>query len=117
VERVLSTKNLKDGINVIKEAARDIFVRREDDTEYGHNKKSTLIDFEGHKVMTLPIYFTHNLDNMNDLSTDVTSTMAAYAAMAVDYNEMNKVINVLEVGRDLMREREVAVTEGDKPLI
>ena len=51
------------------------------------------------------------------MSTDIVSTLTAYAAMANDYDEMNKVIDVLELGRDLLRERQVTQTQGGKPLV
>jgi hypothetical protein len=55
----------------------------------------------------LPIYFTklREGENANDLSTDIAGTLTAYAAMVNDFDEMSKVIDVLEVGRDLLRER------------
>ena len=37
--------------------------------------------------------------------------------MANDFDEMNKVIDVLEVGRDMLRERQVTQTEGGKPMV
>ena len=46
-------------------------------------------------------------ESPNDLSTDIVSTLTAYAAMANDFNEMNKVIDVLELGRDMLKEREI----------
>lgn len=43
--------------------------------------------------------------------------MTAYASMANEFDEMNKVINVLEVGRDILRERQITQTSGGKPII
>ena len=70
-------------------------------------------------MQTLPIYFTKlkKGESANDLSTDIVSTLTAYAAMANDFDEMNKVIDVLELGRDLLRERQVIQTQGGKPLV
>lgn len=94
------------------ESMKDNLVRREDETDLF--SKSTLIDFEGNEFMALPIYYTSKLKDMNDLSTDVASTMIAYASMANDFNRMNEVIDSLEVGRILLRQRKVTQTEGDK---
>ena len=79
-------------------------------------------DFEGNEVQTLPIYFTKlkEGESANDLSTDIVSTLTAYAAMANDYDEMNKVIDVLELGRDIIRNPDlykIKKTRGDKPLV
>lgn len=117
VERIRKAGSLKEQMQVMKENTKDVFMRREDDTEFGNYRKKAIQDFEGNQVMSLPIYFTRNLENMNDLSRDMTSNMIAYASMALDYDEMNKAINILEVGRDLMKEREIPVTEGGKPLV
>jgi hypothetical protein len=40
--------------------------------------------------------------------------MIAYASMANDFNRMNEVIDSLEVGRILLRQRKVTQTEGNK---
>lgn len=37
--------------------------------------------------------------------------------MANDYKEMNRIIDVLEVGRSLIRDREVTQTNGERPLV
>lgn len=107
LERVKSAKSFKDAYKQILEGAKDILVRRSDDTDL--RDKVTVTDFEGNIAEQLPIYFTKisKLDNIDDISEDVTSTMIAYAAMAQNYNELNKVIDTLEIGRGLMREREV----------
>jgi len=79
--------------------------------------KSNLLDFEGNKVMTLPIYFVGKLDNMDDLSTDATSSLAAYASMAVEFNEMSQAVHLLELTRDVMKHRVVDMTENGKPIM
>ena len=74
------------------ESMKDNLVRREDETDLLN--KSTLMDFEGNEFMSLPIYYTHKLKDMNDLSTDVASTMIAYASMINDYNKMNVALRI-----------------------
>lgn len=116
LERVKSSDGIKSGTKQIWESIKDEFIRRTDDSDFGD--KAAVKDFEGNEVQILPIYFTKlkEGESPNDLSTDVTSTLTAYAAMAHDYDEMNKVIDVLELGRDLLRERQVIQTQGDKAL-
>lgn len=94
------------------ESMKDNLVKREDDT--GMTDKSTIMDFEGNEVMRLPIYYTKHLQDMKDLSTDVASSMIAYAAMAIEYDKMNEVIDTLEVGRILLKNRKVIQREGKK---
>lgn len=117
LERVKSSEDVKSGTKQIWESIKDEFIRRTDDTDFG--SKAAVEDFEGNKVQMLPIYFTKLKDgeSANDISTDIVSTMTAYAAMANDYDEMNKVIDVLELGRDLLKERKVEETQGGKSLV
>ena len=117
LERVKSSDGVKSGAKQIWESIKDEFIRRSDDTDFGD--KATVKDFEDREVQMLPIYYTKlkEGESPNDLSTDIVSTLTAYAAMANDFDEMNKVIDVLEVGRDMLREREVTQTRAGKPLV
>ena len=117
LERVKSSDSVKSGTKQIWESIKDEFIRRTDDADFGD--RATVKDFEGNEVQTLPIYFTKlkEGESANDISTDIVSTLTAYAAMANDFDEMNKVIDVLELGRDLLRERQVTQTQGGKPLV
>lgn len=117
LEKVKASNNVRSGVKQIWESIKDEFVRRTDDVDFGD--RATIKDFEGNEVQVLPIYFTKlkEGEDANDLSTDIVSTLTAYAAMVNDFDEMNKVIDVLELGRDLLKERQVVQTQGGKPLI
>ena len=97
---------------------KDSFVRREDDTEFGEQdeRSSVMLDFLGNPVNRLPIYYTKELEDMNRLSTDFSSSLIAYAGMAINYSEMNKIIDVLELTREYVHERDVKQWSGDKQL-
>lgn len=107
LERAMSKGNK---FQYLWESIKDNLVRREDDTEFAYARQ----DFEGNQIYTLPIYYTRPLKDKGDLSTDCTSTMIAYAAMANDYAAMNDVIDALETGRTILAERRVAQTRGGK---
>lgn len=107
LERVMGRGNK---FQYLWESFKDNLVRREDDTEFANARQ----DFEGNQIYNLPIYYTRPLKDKNDLSTDCTSTMIAYAAMANDYAAMNDVIDALETGRTILSERRVAQTRGGK---
>ena len=87
----------------------DNFVRREDDVEFGvvnHNgeyekllTKEIRLDMSGNPIEQLPVYYTTKLYNMDRLSTDITSSMMAYSGMAINFSEMNKIIDALELIR------------------
>lgn len=107
LERVMGKGNK---FQYLWESLKDNLVRREDDTEFAYARQ----DFEGNQIYNLPIYYTRPLKDKNDLSTDCTSTMIAYAAMANDYAAMNDVIDALETGRVILSERKWAQTRGNK---
>lgn len=71
------------------------------------NRKFVMEDFSGKIVEKLPVYYTQRLEDMDRLSTDFTSSLLAYSSMAVNYSEMNKIIDVMELTRDLIRDRDV----------
>ena len=107
LERVMGRGNK---FQYLWESFKDNLVRREDDTEFAYARQ----DFEGNQIYNLPIYYTRPLKDKNDLSTDCTSTMIAYAAMANDYAAMNDIVDALETGRTILSERKVAQTRGGK---
>lgn len=116
-ERIKSSSSVGAGAKQFWEHLKDQVIRRADDTDFGY--RSTILDFENREVQMLPIYYTKMKkgESANDISTDVVGTLTAYAAMANDFYQMNKIIDVLEVGRDLMRERQIAQRLGGKPLV
>jgi len=116
VERIKNSTNLKEATVQFTESIKDAFIRRSDDIDFGD--RTTIKDFEDREVQTLPIYYTKwkDKETLNDLSTDIISTMVAYANMAIEFDEMNKVLHILEVGRDIIREREVGTLKGGKPV-
>lgn len=100
------------------ENLKDRFLRRSDDTEFGGDEISNLFTtFSGKPIDRLPIYYTTELEDMSRLSTDFTSSMLAYAGMAINYSEMNKIIDALELTKDLAMDREVQQYSGDKKLV
>lgn len=109
IERVKGAKDIKSGAKEIWEGIKDGWIRRGDDTEFGEESKD--VDFEGNKIMKLPIFYLRMRagESAEDLSTDIVSTMTAYAAMVNDYSAMNKVIDILELSRDMVRD---AASEG-----
>lgn len=116
----------KEASKLILDNLKDNFVRRSDDTDWGEETlfaeekderiKNIKLDFLGNPIQTLPIYFTNRLEDMSRLSTDFTASIMAYAGMAVNYNEMNKIIDALELARDLVLDREIKQSSGDSEL-
>ncbi len=105
----------KEASKLILENLKDNFIRRSDDSEYG-DSSNILLDFSGKPVDRLPIYYTRPLEDVDRLSLDFTSSMMAYAGMAINYSEMNKIVDALELTRSLVKEREIQQYSGDHKL-
>lgn len=102
----------------IKNSIGETFLDREDDDQiFGEKYAEGLQDFSGQEFMTLPVLYTNRLKNPNELSTDVFGSLMAYAFMACNYEQMDKIIDPLEVGRTLIKEnRKVKKTRGGRML-
>ena len=112
-----STKSVSDFFTNIKENIANEFLEREDDDQiFGDTKVSKgMTDFAGNEYMTLPILYTNKLKNPDELSTDIFASLMSYAYMAIQYKEMDKIIDPLEIGRTLVTEdRKVNLTRGGK---
>ena len=89
----------------------------DDDQLFGHTARGSIKDFEGHEYMVLPILYTGRLENPQELSTDIFSTLMSYAYMATQYKAMSDVVDALEIGRNIMKERKVKEDRGGFPVI
>lgn len=118
VERIKESDSFKTGTKALWESIKDSVIRRSDDTETGNI--STLIDFENRAVDSLPILYTSikKGESYADISTDAISTLAAYADMANNFNNMKDIVDVMEIGRYYLREnRKITKTSGGKALV
>ena len=113
-------------LQMVKNKITDVFQHREDDTEYGESlddvletngMKRALSDINGHELMKLPLFFSHDIKDKTRLSTDFSRGMLAMMTAALQYNEMNKVIDALMLSKDwLLSKRSTQKTAGDKVL-
>jgi hypothetical protein len=104
-------KNIKDGIeepDAAYENAADEILERLSEADFA----IVDTDFANHRIQRLPIYYTRPLRDKKMLSTDFSSTIVAYSAMAVNYEKMNEVIDIPEAGRSYIKERAVLEKEG-----
>lgn len=103
--------------NIKESIASSILEREDDDTIFG-NKKTSLMGFDGREFMTLPVLYTNRLEDPNELSEDVFATLMSYAYMANNYEQMDKIIDGLETGRDIVEnQRKVVTTRGGEALM
>lgn len=74
-------------------------------------------DFADHRIQKLPIYYTRRLHDMRLLSTDFSGSMVAYSAMAINYEKMNEVVDILEVGRDYLHNKPIETSAGNRSMV
>lgn len=98
----------------ISEAAKNSVISRVDDTDFGY--KNAIKGFNDEEVMAVPIFFINPVEE-DALSRDTASTMIAFADMAINYDEMSKVSDLFEVGREAMQLREAGAERRGKPLV
>lgn len=114
MERLGSTNILNWGTE-IKNSLQDQLINRIDDADRGFTL--AMRDFNNKEVMSVPLYFTKELENSKHLSRDTTSTLLAFADMAINYDEMYNVADLFEIGRGVLEQREVQETKGGKPAV
>lgn len=105
IERITS-KGLNSAPKEWWESVKDGWLRRSDDTDVNYSSKNILMDFDNNEVMYLPLYYINKNKNesWDDISEDPVSTMIAYAAMANNFKEMNSILDILELGRQVVKD-------------
>lgn len=123
IEGLSRTDNPKEAVKMLLSNVGDKFLKRTDDTEFGEKVEAEegefqdiSLDFSNKPIQKLPVYYVRKLKDMRRLSTDFTGSMLAYAGMAVDYGEMSKIVDILEVARDFIHDRNVRQYSGNKIL-
>ena len=115
MEVIKESKNISEGLKRFKTLIGDQFIDRESDDMYG--VKETVKGFDGREIERVPIYYTNKLDDAGQLSTDVVSSMLIYADMAIGYKYMNEIVDIMEIGRDIMRDRKIGETKGGRKIM
>ena len=113
VSGIAEAGNVKDAAKQVLNSLKDNFIRRSDDTEFSQDL-NVLLDFSGKPVDRIPVFYNKPIEDVNRLSLDFTSSIIAYAGMAVNYREMSRIVDILELTKDLVKEREVKQTSGDR---
>lgn len=102
--------------DMITQQLKDMIQRRESDPsalyEYGFQ------DFRGREVMALPVFFTKRIDGpQSDVSRDATSSLIAFANMAIEYDELSKINDILETGRTVAEDTKFKKERFSKQLV
>lgn len=89
----------KGGLGFIKSTIQEKFQITDKDAD---QFTSVLTDINGDTVRTVPVYYVNKLSDMNDLSTDLASTLLAFSDMAGNYSRMHKVANITSMMADTL---------------
>lgn len=118
IERLKTSFSGEAITNMINSAKADFLRSFDDDITYAKESVRSIRDFDGREVMKLPLFFIGRARNADysDISHDAISTLMAYADMAYTYDALNEIVNPLEIGRELARQREIKDTRGGLPL-
>ena len=90
-------------------------IRPDEAWKFGSNNEFNTIEedpledemyFQREKINRLPLFGINKLKNRDDLSTDIFGTMVQYGSMAATYNAMEQVVDVFELGRDVLKQRQ-----------
>lgn len=88
------------------------------DLLHGNGYKRVLEDIDGSELMRLPLFFTHRLKDKSNMSTDFSRTMLAMSSAAVNYNQLNTVLDTLMLTKDwLLTRRQQDKVEGERRLV
>lgn len=124
-------ENAENILDFLKNKAKDIFTRREDDTEYGDNDFTEMLaangvvtalsDANNHEIMRIPLMFRREIKDKRRLSTNMSKGMFAWAASAIQYVETNKISDTLLLTRDYLTDhkngRQYQANVGGKKVI
>lgn len=92
-------ENIKDYIN-------EGFKADEDDTIFGD-----LNDLD-RSARTVPVFFNKKLDNMNNLTWDITGAYIHYSEMAENFKQMNSMSGPLEIFMDSLTDKTITVRDS-----
>lgn len=98
LERLADAKTPKALGLTMLESLKDEILRRSDDTEFGTNIRT---NFKNEEIERLPLYYQtlRSTDNPNDVTSDIISSMSAYAYMACNFSGMKDIVDCLEISR------------------
>lgn len=117
LERLKDSGSLQGAAKSFKESIKDEWMNRtQEDEDNMAGFKTAFTNMDGEEIKILPIYYNNinfdALDTLDDVSEDAVSTLAAYAAKAIEYSELNKIINQIELTRNVLKQREIPVEDN-----
>lgn len=89
-----------DGLNALQRIIKKLKIKND-------KQQTKTTRFDNTPYQQVPIYFTEMLDDLSQLSTDATTTLREYSLMAINYSELHKQADIIELIREQNKERTV----------
>lgn len=104
-------------ITNIKEEIGNALLEKEDDADEFGVTRAGITDFSGQEYRLLPKLYIRKLENPNEISTDIFSTLLMYGHSAYNYQGMSEITDAMEVGRDIYKRRVPKQKRGSLPVV
>ena len=102
--------------HALRGSIMETFCESSEDTDYGSNntynsedeeKFGNALAYEKEKINRLPLFGINKLQDMSELSTNLMQSTLAYAGMANSYAALSQIVDVFEVGTEVLNKRAV----------
>lgn len=102
--------------HALRGSIMETFCESSEDTDYGSNntynsedeeKFGNALAYEKEKINRLPLFGINKLQDMSELSTNLMQSTLAYAGMANSYAALSQIVDVFEVGTEVLSRRAV----------
>ena len=133
-EVLTSGGTTKQKVKQIKEIIKRKFIRNDDDLNFGQSldeeideemtpedaiEKAILADFDDTPLYRVPLNYIRKLkgNHLENMSTDYTRNMLAYASMALHFDGMSQISDVMELAKDFNETRKLKNTSKNLRLV
>ena len=122
LERLKESDSVKSAAKKFWQNVKDDWTNQsQEDQDMRIGYTDSAYTLEGEEILMLPIYYNNidfkNPEKVNEISEDAVSTLIAYGAKAYDYSQMNKIINILELTKEVLKEREIPLSKNGKKIV
>lgn len=121
LDAIGNAKSARDVVRAIWNKVKDIWIKREDDTEFienavidGGEYGITQGDFNNNPVRVMPIFFVRKLKEQDELLKDFSGALQALAGTAINYDAMAQVREIVEFMGDFIKDQKIHANYKDK---
>lgn len=99
-------REMGDGVHIREDEAY-LFGTNNEFNEVGQDPLQNQLFFEKDKRERLAFWGVNKLNDMSNINTDLFSTLANYGAMACTYQAMSSVVDIAELGKEVLGARQL----------